>query len=114
MIVIKSNIIPFSGYSAIALWPFIFVRKGYAKDDPVRYGRMLNHEKIHCRQQLEMLLVLFYVWYLVEWLYRSIEFGSFSKGYRNISFEREAYANESYDVYLEIRKLYSWVKYLKY
>lgn len=68
MIVIRSHIIPFGGYSAVTIWPFVFVREGYAKEDSAKYERTLNHEKIHGRQQLEMLLVLFYVWYLVEWL----------------------------------------------
>ena len=112
MIVIENDIIPLKGYAAVAIWPFVFVRSGYAKDDPAKYGRMLNHEGIHGRQQLELLVVFFYLWYLVEWLYRSVEYGSWKKGYRNISFEREAYANEGDMCYLESRKWYSWFRYL--
>ena len=33
--------------------------------------------------------------------------------YRNISFEREAYANEEYIDYLENRKRFAWIKYIK-
>ena len=112
MIVIKNDIIPFKGYAAVTIWPFIFVREGYAKDDPAKYGVMLNHERIHGSQQLEMLVVFFFLWYFFEWIYRSIQYKSWHKGYRNISFEREAYAHECEEGYLESRRLYSWFRYL--
>lgn len=72
--------------------------------------KLINHEKIHWQQQLEMLFIFFYVWYLIEWFLRF-----FGKGnaYRNISFEREAKINEIDLTYLEKRKPYAWVKYLK-
>ena len=69
------------GVRALAFWPFIFVSSN-TKIDPV----LINHEKIHLRQQIEMLLIPFYVMYLIEY---------YSKGYYNVSFEREAYANEN-------------------
>lgn len=104
MIIVKSSIIPFRGYKAICLWPFIVVRKGKTVnwDD-------INHEKIHGRQQLEMLLVFFYLWYLVEWLVRLCMKGN---AYKSISFEREAYEHECETDYLDSRKPYSWLKYL--
>jgi hypothetical protein len=42
MIIVKNNIIPFKGYKAITLWPFIFVRKECSFDEID-----LNHELIH-------------------------------------------------------------------
>ena len=68
----------------------------------------LNHEKIHWQQQLEMLIIFFYIWYLVEWLIRLTK----EDAYMNISFEREAYANDYNLDYLNSREPYSWVKYL--
>jgi hypothetical protein len=64
----------------------------------------INHESIHWKQQLEMLIIPFYFWYLIE---------SIFKGYFNISFEQEAYTNQYNKDYLKTRKLYAWFKYLK-
>lgn len=85
---------------AIAFFPFIFLR--YEKDlnDEV----LINHEKIHIRQQMEMLVIPFHIWYLIA-LYR--------KGYWNISFEGEAYDKETDLKYLKNRKWFSFRKYIK-
>lgn len=47
----------------MAAWPFIFLRrdKEFTEVD-------IRHESIHGRQQVEMLLVFFYVAYLICWL----------------------------------------------
>ena len=96
MIIIKNNIIPFKGFKAITLWPFIFVRKGLS------FGEIdLNHERIHGRQQLELALIGFYLIYFIEWI---------AKGYDYISFEIEAYKNEKNLDYLKNRKHYSMWK----
>lgn len=85
---------PFKGFKAITLWPFIFARKKLNEVD-------LNHENIHGRQQLELLIIPFYIIYLIEWIF---------KGYREISFEKEAYSNEQNLEYLKSRKHYSMWK----
>lgn len=59
-----------------------------------------------------MLIVFFYLWYVIEWLVRLIQYKDSHEAYRNISFEREAYNNE-YDEYLGVRKPYEWVHYLR-
>lgn len=100
MITVRNRLIPFKGYCAIAIWPFIFVREGEVVTEAV-----MNHERIHGRQQVEMLLVGFYLWYLIEWVVRGFT-------YERISFEREATENESDLDYLSKRKHYAWVKYL--
>jgi len=86
----------------ITIFPFIFVEDKNDKE-------LVNHERIHIRQQIEMLVIPFYLWYGIEWLIR----GANDKAYRNISFERESYDNENNLDYLKKRKPYSWVKYLK-
>ena len=52
--IIYNNIIPFKGFKAMAFWPWIFVRNSckyrFSKESE-------NHEKIHLKQQLEMLIV---------------------------------------------------------
>lgn len=90
MKIIRNSIIPFKGFKAITLWPFIFVRKECSFNEID-----LNHENIHGRQQKELLIIPFYIIYLIEWIF---------KGYRNISFEKEAYRYEEDLGYLKRRK----------
>ena len=87
------------GIRALAFWPFIIIPSTTVVDDV-----LINHEKIHLKQQLELLIIPFYIWYLIS-LHR--------KGYMNISFEKEAYANEADLDYLNKRKPYSFLKYTK-
>lgn len=97
MLVIRNKLIPFKGCKAITIWPFIFVREKCSFDEVD-----LNHENIHGKQQLELLIIFFYLIYLVELII---------KGYRNISFEKEAYNNEDNLNYLKTRKHFAmWRK----
>jgi len=73
---------------------------------------LINHEKIHLKQQLELLILPFYLFYITEWLIRAIIYLDSYKAYQNISFEREAYHNEKNMNYLEERKPLSFIKYL--
>ena len=109
-IVIKNNFIKtisFGKSYGIALFPFVFLRREL-KITP----RILRHEKIHLRQQLELLILPFYIWYLLEFLYRLFQYKNSSLAYGNISFEREAYSNDRNVQYLVKRKSYSFFKYL--
>lgn len=107
MKVIHNNIIPFGkNFLAINLFGVIFA-KGHLNE------RVHNHEYIHTLQQREMLFVGFYLWYLVEWLVRIICYRDTIRAYRNISFEREAYANDHDFDYSSHRRLYGWTKYLR-
>ena len=104
MVIIRNNILPLKRFNAINLMGVLFARKNAKLDE-----RLINHERIHTRQMLEMLIVGFYLWYVIEWLIRLTKKGN---AYRSISFEREAYANEGNLNYLQQRKLYCWIKYL--
>lgn len=53
----------------------------------------MNHEKIHIYQQLELLIIFFYLWYVVEYYYWYIKLKDKNLAY-NICFEREAYAQD--------------------
>ena len=106
---IVNNIIPFKDFTALTLWPFIFVRK----DEEKYYTDVVErHEYIHGEQQKEMLIVLFYVWYGIEWLIKWVYYRNSMTAYKNISFEREAYKNQNDLAYLDIRKHYAWTKYI--
>ena len=108
MKIIRNNVIPFPGYKAINLFGILFVR-GNAKIDAVT----LNHEAIHAEQMKELLYIFFYLWYVIEWIIRLIKYKGSYMAYLNISFEREAYQNENYLSYLDHRKRFNFLKYLK-
>lgn len=111
----------------ITLFPFILINK-WLYDKPINdisLDVIINHEKIHLKQQLEMLILPFYIWYLFEYLIRYIHYKRifkwtlsnieiWNKAYQNISFEREAYKHERNLNYLHNRKLFSWFKYLQF
>ena len=107
MKVIRNKVIPFGRYKAINLFGVLFVRKGVKVNQ-----QMLNHEEIHSKQMKELWYILFYVWYLIEWLIRLFQYKG-KKAYRNISFEREAYDYDWYMYYMIERKPYTFLKYLK-
>lgn len=90
----------------ITLWPFIITKSNVS-------WVTLNHEMIHLKQQLELLVLPFYIWYFIEWIIRLIQYRSAKLAYLNISFEREAYRNDCDQYYLNTRKPYSFLNYLK-
>lgn len=94
--------------SGIALFPFIFIRKPEDKKNKI----LINHEKIHLRQQLELLVIFFYIFYVIEYYYWFFKLKNVHSAYKRISFEREAYANESDLHYLQKRKFWNFRKYL--
>jgi len=69
-----------------------------------------RHEEIHWKQQVEMLIIFFYLWYVIEWFVKLFKYGK--QSYVNISFEREAYDNENRNNHMIIRKPYAWIRYL--
>lgn len=102
--------VPFiRGYLAMALYPFILINKRSGD----RYNNISdNHERIHFSQQLELLLVGFYLIYLIEFLIRLVQYRDWHSAYRNISFEREAYSNQYDLLYTVNRGHFSWIKYI--
>lgn len=98
----------YKNYVGLSLWPFIFIKNRTLKND----RELINHEKIHLRQQQELLIIPFYFVYVLEWLIRSLIYFDTYKAYQNLSFEREAYANEGSKDYLKRRRPYSFMKYL--
>ena len=105
MKIIRTSILPFHGFTAINLMGVLFVHHGvYLSNETI------NHERIHTAQQREMLFVFFFIAYFVEWLVRLPMRGN---AYRNISFEREAYANQHNLKYLQSRRHYAWRRYMR-
>ena len=90
----------------VTIWPFIFI-----KEDVYYKDTLIRHERIHFRQAIEMLVIPFYLWYIIEYCFRRRR-NSHWDAYRNISFEKEANANESDPDFLSTRKFWNFIKYL--
>jgi len=108
MIVMVNKFILAKGFNGVSIWPFIIIKNKQYKNDPV----LLNHEKIHLKQQAELLLIGFYLWYFIEYLIRILQYKNRYLAYRNISFEREAYRNELNRNYIKCRSFWNFLKYL--
>lgn len=133
MKIIRNTIIPFKGYVAMTVWPFLFIRtdakRSFSDID-------MNHESIHARQQIETTVVFaalfstvvfildlnpwllllipfaYYILYFGEFVLRLLIFGEQRTAYRNISAEQEAFSNEMNPKYLDGRKLFAHLKYM--
>lgn len=104
MKIIYNKLIPFKGFSAVNLFGVIFARE---ECFPLKQTT-IQHERIHTEQMRELLFIGFYIAYFVEWLYRLIKKAYTGQDpYRNISFEREAYAKQSRKTYLSYRKKFA-------
>lgn len=87
--------------SGIAIFPFIITKKKVTE-------RLLNHERIHLAQQVELFILAFYPLYLMHyliglWIYRDHDLA-----YHSIPFETEAYSNDHNPDYLKTRKSFAW------
>lgn len=97
------------GCDGIVLFPFIiFSDKKYYENQQV-----MNHERIHVRQVLELFIIPFYLIYVTEFLIRRCSSKSKYEAYRKISFEQEAYSNDHNQDYLKQRSPYRFTKYLR-
>ncbi|MDI1304531.1 MAG: hypothetical protein PSX42_06770 [bacterium] len=106
-LIVAKYLIP-KGYRGLAAFPFVFVKYRIDVENKV----FVNHEKIHLRQQLELLVIPFFIWYFIEYLFRLIQYKKADLAYRNISFEREAYANEKDLEYLKSRFFLKFLDFL--
>ena len=107
LLIVTKYLIP-KGYRGLTVFPFVFVKYDVDKKNRI----FVNHEKIHLRQQLELLILPFFIWYLLEYCIRLVQYRNANLAYRNISFEREAYENESDLEYLKNRMFFSFRDYL--
>lgn len=106
-LIISKYLVP-KGFSSITLFPFVVVHNKKDKQNIV----LINHEKIHIRQQLETLILPFFIWYGLEFLIRLMQYRNKKTAYKNISFEKEAYFYEKDREYLKNRAFWSFLKYL--
>ncbi|TXE06882.1 hypothetical protein ES711_13115 [Gelidibacter salicanalis] len=107
MILVSKFMVP-KGFTGITLFPFVFVKYAQLKENKV----FVNHERIHLKQQIELLIIPFFIWYALEFLVRYAHYRNWYLAYRNISFEREAYHEEENLEFLKIRPFWNFLKYL--
>lgn len=105
MKVIYNRLLPPKGFKAINLFGVVLVRKECRMTDTD-----LNHEAIHTAQMRELLYVPFYLLYVLEWLWLLPRYPKRHEAYRNISFEREAYAHQAEPDYLKTRPKFNQYK----
>lgn len=96
--VVVFNLLKRFSINGICIFPFIFIIDGHKDTD-----RLINHEKIHLIQQIELGVILFYPLYI---------YYNVTRGYWNNPFELEAYDNEDNLLYRSNRDMYSWTKYI--
>lgn len=124
---------PKKGFTALTIFPFVFVRKDCAAKFSAKVER---HENTHALQQLELgviglglaaifavfgygwwtlpfFLPLFYWLYALEWLLK-LPFCKFNgnRADMSISTEQEAYEHQDEVFYNDVRKQFAWLKYL--
>ena len=86
MFVIVNKYILARRFDGAVLWPFIFIKRRELQADPV----FMNHERVHLKQQLELFILLFFIWYFTEYFIRLAKYRNSYKAYSRICFEREA------------------------
>lgn len=126
----------FPTYTAVTLLYNSFFKKDkedYSRDD-------INHECIHQVQQMECSVIglvlglilcglfnlslwwvlilglgFFYIWYVIEYLIIMCfaKWDKQNERYHDVSFEEEAHNNDKNLSYLEDRKPFAWIKYIK-
>jgi|SRR6218665_51859 len=106
-LIVSKYLIP-KGFRGMTVFPFVILRD--RKDAALLV--LMNHERIHIRQQIELLVLPFFVWYGIEYLIRLLQYRNRDLAYRNISFEREAYRKETDANYLKKRKLWGFFTFL--
>ena len=92
--------------TAMAVYPFMIFKNQKASV----ISRIIRHELIHFHQQLELLVLPFYVLYFLNYLFNLLIYQDHDKAYRNICFEVEAYANDDNPDYLLQRRMYAWIR----
>lgn len=129
MICIKNSLIPFKGYKAINIFGFVFTRSELSEQEK-------NHECIHTKQMIECSILSFYLigilsiicnfstWWLLfsaltfyilyglEYIIIRLFHKKQNDAYHDVSFEEEAFVNDSNLEYNNVRVPFNWVKYL--
>ena len=107
ILIAKRYLVP-KGYTGITIYPFVFLRDKIDASNK----ELINHERIHLRQQIELGIVFFFLIYGVQYFIGLVKYRNHYQAYRNIIFEREAYRNEKDLNYLKKRPFWGFLRYL--
>lgn len=120
MKVVYNSVLPFKGFKAVTIGPWIFCRHGTVLS-PVD----VNHETIHWEQYKELLIVFFPILYVIMFAVELVlcafspdrgrkkesrKNGLSMRAYRSIAFEREAYRHEEDMDYVAHRPSWNWLR----
>lgn len=94
---------PPKAFHAITLFPFVFYNGEKLTDSELR------HETIHLWQQLALLWVFFYLLYALFWIVNLVRYRDRYRAYREIPFERYAYARESNPHLTPLQMSFGWL-----
>ena len=94
-------------YRGFSFFIFIWINK-----DVLDKPKIINHEKIHFWQQVEMAFVVQWMLYMCFYVVNRLRGMSHDEAYINNPFEKEAFANDWNFNYLKKRKFLSWVKFI--
>ncbi len=95
----------------IGFFPFLIIRQNLKL--PHKRQELINHEKIHLVQQIELLIVGAFLLHLLEYLYaRFIKKLSKRDSYYFPATEQEAHRNAMNQHYLTQRKIYAVLHYI--
>lgn len=97
----------FNYYTGLSFFIFIWISK--LTTDEVR---LVRHEKIHFRQQIELLFVFHWMLYIIFYLISRLKGYGHYGAYRCNPFELEAFTNDIDTAYLQRRKPYAWLNYI--
>jgi hypothetical protein len=98
----------FVPYSAMAVYPFVIVKNKELKNNIT----LINHEQIHHRQQLELLVFPFYFFYFINYVFNLLRYKNHYQAYRHIVFEREAFDMDKDLNYLKNRKRFAFTNWI--
>ena len=110
---VENSVVPkiLSRFAPINIWAISFCGMVFCRGSLT--PTVKRHETIHFQQQLEMLFVVQLILYVAFWLLGLIKYRNSSVAYYENPFEREAYANDGDERYLENRSRFAWVRYIQ-
>lgn len=107
MKIVKNKWFPFGNYSTLNFFGILFTKSKSLSQYTI------NHEAIHTAQMKELWYVPFYLWYGLEYLFVRFFHKKQNDAYHDVSFEEEAYNNQHDLDYLQKRKKFAWLEFIK-
>ena len=97
----------FNYYTGLSFFIFVWISR-LEKDEV----RLMRHETIHFRQQVEMLFIFHWLFYALFYLVARMKGHPHWIAYRHNPFEIEAFNNDANVNYLKERQPYKWITYV--